>query len=110
MGSKSRRKGFGYEREVVNMALAAGLDAKRAWGSNGEAIGESAGVDVIIAGMRMQAKRRARATSIERQMWAYLGECDAVVTREDNGRSVVMMDLERFLAFLQQRGNDESNG
>jgi hypothetical protein len=45
MSHPNKVKGTGYEREIVKAAQAVDLLAKRAWGSNGEALGFSKEVD-----------------------------------------------------------------
>ena len=98
MPSPSKRKGTTYERELVNEARARGLEADRAWGSNGEALGEASTVDVVVSGMRMQAKRRASVAN-------YLGipdGCDAVVFRQDRGPTLVLMRWEDLLDKLER--------
>ena len=57
-GKAPRRKGFGFEREVVNAAKEAGLCAKRAYGSNGEAMGMHAEVDMVIGDAARPARSR----------------------------------------------------
>jgi Holliday junction resolvase len=97
MASASKAKGAGFERELVNEAKALGLDAKRAWGSNGEALGEACTVDLVVSGMRVQAKRR-------RALPNYLEIpdcCDAVVFREDRGETLVLMRWGDVLARLR---------
>ena len=38
MSSPSKRKGNAFERELVNTAKDWGLEAQRAWGSNGQSL------------------------------------------------------------------------
>lgn len=75
----NKRRGFGYEGELVKEALAAGLDARRAWGSNGESLGHHAEVDLVVSGQRIQAKRRKALSSFLKPS----EHVDAVVTRWD---------------------------
>ena len=48
MPSKSKTKGNTFERLIVNKAKDLGLEAKRAWGSNGQSIGWHEEVDMVI--------------------------------------------------------------
>ena len=48
MPSKSKAKGNRFERLVVDMSKDAGVPAKRAWGSNGAALGMHEEVDVLL--------------------------------------------------------------
>ena len=91
--NSSKNKGNTYERELVNQAKAKGLEAVRAYASNGKALGESEEVDLMVEGVRIQAKRR-------KALPAYL-QCaegvDVVVFRQDRGDSLVLMRWDDFL-------------
>ncbi len=101
MSHPSKRKGTAYERELVDQAKARGLEAKRAWGSNGASLGLLPEVDLVVAGQPIQAKRRARfpkwfkvvldnAPVRTADIPTYLkipAGCNAVVCREDGGKS-----------------------
>jgi len=100
MPSKSKTKGNAFERELVNQARKAGLTAVRAWGSNGEALGESPEVDCKIDGMRIQAKRR-------KKLPAYLDindGVDAVAFRRDRGETLVLIKYANLLEMLVNGG------
>lgn len=99
-GASPRRKGNVYERELVNQALDLGLPAERAYGSNGRALGMSAQVDLVVAGRGLQAKRKKRLAS---WITSNLDDSDVygVVTREDQGRSVVVLEWTTFLALVK---------
>ena len=97
-GKAPRRKGFGFEREVVNLAREHGLEARRAYGSNGQSLGMHAEVDLLINGMKLQAKRTARLAAKYRPST----HVDATVFREDRGRSFVMLPLETLLDLLKR--------
>ena len=58
MPSKSKAIGNRFERQIVDRAKHFDLKAKRAWGSNGMALGEHPEVDCIIDGSKIQAKVR----------------------------------------------------
>lgn len=97
MTTKSKRKGNGFESEVVKRFRAEGATAERAWGSNGAALGESPDVDIVAnlngRKWRLQAKRRARLPK-------YLlpsDTVDAVVAREDRGDAIVVMRFDDFI-------------
>lgn len=98
MTHPSKRKGNVYEREIVNQAKAAGISAERAYASNGEALGECAEVDVVIGGVRIQAKRRADLAS-----YLLPGEgVDAVVARADGGESLIVFRFDDFVSGLAE--------
>jgi len=99
-GRTNRNRGFGFEREIVNEAKARGLEAERAYGSNGRALGCVEQVDCVVAGCRIQAKRK-------RKLAAYLeipDGCDAVVFREDRGKTFALIPWETLLSILEERG------
>ncbi len=86
-GKRPKVKGVIFERELVNEAKKRGLIAERAYASNGKSLGETEQVDLVIQGMRIQAKRR-------KSLAAYLkipAGADAVVFREDRGDTFVLM-------------------
>jgi hypothetical protein len=95
----NKARGRGYETEVVNSAIACGLTAVRAWGSDGRSLGHEANVDLLIEGIKGQAKRTARLAQ-------YLKPDDNIefqVFREDRGASYVMMRLDTFLTWINER-------
>ena len=97
MVNRSKVKGNRFEYEIVNEAKKRGLIAERAYASNGRALGEAEQVDVIIQGMRIQAKRR-------KSLAAYLQiprGVDAVVFREDRGDTYVLLRWEDLLDKLK---------
>lgn len=102
MASPSKAKGNGFERELVELAHANGLPAKRAWGSNGQALGEHETVDLLLAGLKIQAKRRKSIASFLQVPEA----CDAVIFREDRGSAMVLMSLERLFELLKKESDD----
>jgi hypothetical protein len=100
MAHPSKTKGSNFERELVNEARALGLDAERAWGSNGKAFGESEEVDIKVQGMRLQAKRRAR---LPRFLMVPEG-CDGTVFRSDRGETLVLMRWGDVMDQLKEHG------
>jgi Holliday junction resolvase len=92
-GRGPKAKGSAFERECVKAAQYHGLEAKRAWGSNGEALGLTSDVDCVIGKLTAQCKRRKRLPD-------YLVPpegVDLVLTRADNGPALVIMRFEQFL-------------
>lgn len=93
MTHPSKRKGNGFEREVVKLAQAYGLDAERARGSDGRSLGHAETVDLVVEGYTIQAKRRKAIPK-----WlAIAPEFDAVVTRPDGGGALIVLPLEDWL-------------
>lgn len=101
MTHPSKRKGNDFERELVNTAVASGIEAKRAYGSNGEALGEHAEVDCLIGGQRVQAKRR-------RAIAGYMlptEHVDAVAMRPNYGETVVVIRYSDWLELVKAQAN-----
>ena len=99
MTHPSKNKGNTFERELVNQAIDSGLEAKRAYGSNGEALGFHATVDLVVEGQRLQAKRRKAIPA-----WLGLSEhVDAVVVHADYQEAVVLVSWFEYLNFLKWR-------
>lgn len=105
MAHPSARKGKRFEREIVNDAEAAGLEAERAYASNGRALGEGKECDVLVRrrnadvldGIRVQAKRR-------KSIAQYLEppeDADITVVREDRGDSLAVVPLELLFDLLK---------
>jgi Holliday junction resolvase len=100
-------RGKTVEREVVKKFLENGIQAKRSWGSNGEALGMHRTVDVIadINGwVKFQVKRKK-----ELPEWlGFTSHVDGVIVRED-GRGAkhhVLMTLDFFIHLLKEKGNE----
>lgn len=96
MTHPSKVKGNAFERELVQAGLASGIPSKRAYASNGEALGQVAGVDVMIGTKRIQAKRRAKiATWLKTEQGV-----DAVAVREDRGEVFIVLRLDEYLLLI----------
>lgn len=98
MTHPSKVKGNNYERELVKDAQAKGLIAERAYASNGKALGECEEVDLMVEGCRIQAKRRKHLP----QYLALNDGVDAVVFRQDNDDSLVLIRWEDFTDKIRQ--------
>lgn len=97
-GRSSKRKGSGYERELVNEAKERGITAERAYASNGRALGCSEEVDLIVNGCRVQAKRRKKIAKDFRVP----DGADVVAFREDKGETFVLMRWNDFLDIVEE--------
>lgn len=102
MASPSKAKGNGFEREIVHALEAAGIPARRAWGSNGQSLGTASDVDILAKTPRgevaLQCKRRAKTP-------AYLHvppPCKAVIFRQDHDVPLVLLPLPEYLLLLQR--------
>ena len=106
MAHPSRRKGHRFEREIVREVEAKGLEAERAYASNGQSLGEVKACDVLIRSrdddvldaFRIQAKRRKSHAQ-------YLHPpdgTDAVVLREDREDALAIVSLGLLLDLLTE--------
>lgn len=101
MSHPSKQKGNRFEREIVDAAKAKGLEAERAWGSNGKALGLTEDVDCVVSygngqKLSVQAKRRKSLAS-------YLKPAvhiDVQVFREDRGDTYALIRLQDLLEIL----------
>ena len=93
----NKARGFNFEREIVNRAKAEGLEAVRAWGSNGRSIGEAETVDCKVSGLRIQAKR-VKTLAAKYQI---PDGADLVVFREDRGETFALIPFEDWLTFVK---------
>ena len=95
MAHPSKQKGNRFEREIVKLCEIWDVLCKRAWGSNGEALGMHAEVDCVIDDdYKVQAKVRKRLPK-------YLipsEEVDAVVFKQDRGEVLMLVRFEDCLA------------
>jgi Holliday junction resolvase len=98
MPSKSKIKGNSFEREIVNLAKSIGLDAKRSYASDGRSLGESEKVDLVICGVTVQAKRRAKIASYMK----IPDDVDIVIIREDRGEPIAVVRLDKILKMIQE--------
>lgn len=102
MPSKSSRKGYAYERELVDELKECGFQkVSRAWGSDGRSMGAEADVDIIADGVKIQAKRRK---SIPK--WLSLGHCDCLMFRGDNRQTHVIVTFSEYVRLLQNQKRD----
>ena len=98
MPSPSKAKGNRFEREIVNTVLSSGFKTcKRAWGSNGAALGMHEEVDVLMGdNFKIQAKCRKKLASF----LIPTEHVDAVVCKQDRGETLIIM---RFDDWLEER-------
>ena len=94
MPSPSKAEGNRFEREIVNKLTSLGIQAKRAWGSNGASLGMHEEVDVLIGdSFKIQAKCRKKIASF----LIPTEHVDAVVCKEDRGEMLIIMRLDDVL-------------
>ena len=94
MPSKSKNKGNAFERLIVNKAKDLGLEAKRAWGSNGRSIGWHEEVDVLIDNsFTIQAKCRKKLADF----LIPSEHVKSVVFKQDRGETLILLRFDDFL-------------
>ena len=98
MPNRSKQKGNRFERLVVEMTKDSGLAAKRAWGSNGEAMGEHEEVDVLIGkSFKIQTKCRKKIAT-----WMTPSEnVDAQVIKADRENPLIVMRYDDWLELYK---------
>ena len=102
MPSKSKAKGNRFERQIVKDIEKSGKEAKRAWGSNGEALGMHAEVDLIFYGddgqeYKVQAKCRKNIA----QFLKPSEHVDMQVVKEDRGTTYAIIELGKLLEIIK---------
>lgn len=97
MTHPSKQKGNRFEREVVKLAQENGLTSKRAWGSNGMAMGMPEEVDVLIEDLKFQCKSRKKLPKV----FMIPECCDAVLLKENNIPPLVVIPLKVYLNMLE---------
>lgn len=101
MSSPSKAKGNRAERKVVDLLVSRGLvDTKRAWASNGNALGCHEEVDVLSNGCKIQVKSRKALPAIIRD--ALTEHVDAAILYADRQPPVVVIKMEEFLHLLHE--------
>jgi Holliday junction resolvase len=101
MASPSKAKGNRAERKLVDFLQSHGLvDTKRAWGSNGNAIGCHEEVDVLSNGCKIQVKARRELPAIVRD--ALTEHVDAAILYADRQPPVVVIKMDQFLHLLHE--------
>ena len=99
MPNKSKDKGNRFERFLVRLIESFYIKARRAWGSNGQALGMHEEVDVLMdEEIRIQAKCR-------KSLPKYLGmteEVDMVAFKEDRGETYFLIRATDFLKHYKK--------
>jgi len=98
MTSSQKAKGNAFERQIVQMAKDIGLDAVRAYGSDGRALGKSEKVDVMVGDVTIQAKIRAKIADYIKVP----DGVDMVVIRENRGKPLAIVPFEKILRLIKE--------
>lgn len=103
MTSKNKARGNTFERKLVNMAKEFDLPAKRAYASQGTSLGETEETDLVVFGMRIQAKKRKKLTGeVPKWIHTYLDSCktDALVVGVDRHEPVAILSYKHLLTLI----------
>lgn len=100
MPAKNKLRGNRFERELVGVIREAGLEVKRARGSDGRSLGLAETVDLLIGGeIRVQAKVRKK---LPKYLEVKEDEFDIVVFKEDRGKRLALIPLDKLLGLLRR--------
>jgi len=91
-----KKKGYAFEREIVNHVIERGFDAQRAWGSDGRSLGFGHNVDILIDGRTFQLKRRASIADYVTPDNDVFGQ----IIRADRKPAYVVLRLDDFLDLI----------
>lgn len=98
-GKAPKRKGYGFEVEVVNAFAGAGIQAERTWGSNGRSRGLPEDVDVVDeAGLTFQCKRVKALAKYLKPSAHNAGQ----IIRADRDEALIVLRLSDYLALRRR--------
>ena len=98
MTHPNKRIGNKFERDLVNMAKDLGLNAVRAYASDGRSLGKSEKVDVMIEEVTIQAKKRKNIAEYIK----IPDGVDMVVIRENRGKPLAIVPFEKILRLIKE--------
>ena len=99
MGIHSRHKGKAGEREIVKLARAAGMEARRTWETAQSRDPWLRACDVTIAGRPAQVKVAAKGFT---RLYAALDGVEMAFIRADRQRWLAVLPAERLLNLLKR--------
>jgi|TARA_R110002020_G_scaffold54691_7_gene152338 Holliday junction resolvase len=105
MSSPSKQKGNRVERIIVDTLKEYGFDAVRAWGSNGQALGEHEEVDVLIKSGRRNKDKIKIQVKGRKKIAEYLKPNLEIVhwqiIKEDRQEPLVVLPLSDLLRRMK---------
>jgi hypothetical protein len=112
MPSKSKSKGNRFERAIVDAIQqhVSGREAKRAWGSNGEALGMHAEVDLIFSEKHGEGRAEAwnKTYKVQAKCRKNIAKflkpsenVDMQIVKEDRGTTYAIIELNKLLELIQ---------
>jgi len=109
MSARNKQRGYELEREVVVAAEAAGLEAKRVFGSGQHKVqlGDDFAGDVVVEGLRIECKRRKSGFKLIYDAFDQ-DDADIVVVRSDRSPRIWML-REAVVLKLLERAKGENN-
>ena len=110
MSARNKQRGYELEREVVLAAEAAGLEAKRIFGSGAfkQQLGDDFAGDVVVEGLRIECKRRKNGFKIIMDAFDQ-DDADIVVVRADRSPRLWVL-RESVVLGLLERAKGENHG
>ena len=102
-GLKSKRKGSGFEREVVNALRALGVAAERVplSGAAGGSYCDDVTAPVLGEDKRFECKRRASGF---KTLYGWLSPTYGLIVRDDHCPALVVLRLEDFARLARGNG------
>ena len=109
MSARNKLRGYELEREVVVAAEAAGLEAKRVFGSGQHKaqLGDDFAGDVVVEGLRIECKRRKSGFKLIYDAFDQ-DDADIVVVRADRSPRLWVL-REAVVLELLERAKGENN-
>ena len=109
MSARNKQRGYELEREVVVAAEAAGLEAKRVFGSGQHKVqlGDDFAGDVVVEGLRVECKRRKSGFKLIYDAFDQ-DDADIVVVRADRSPRLWVL-REAVVLELLERAKGENN-
>jgi len=101
MPSKSKAKGNRFERLCVKIATSFGLNAQRAWGSDGRSMGEHQEVDIKIEDYKVQCKTRKRIAEWLKPS-EQIGDSHLQLVKESRGQIYAIMPMTKLMEIITQ--------
>jgi len=100
-GARNKRRGYELEAEVVEAAKAAGIEARRVFGSGQykRELGSDFAGDVHIGPYRLEAKRRKNGFGLLYDAFAQ-DEADVVCVRADRGERLYVVREPMFMRLI----------
>ena len=101
-GRRNKQRGYELEREVVGWAEEQGFDCRRIFGSGAykEQLGDEFSGDIVLNGLRVEAKRRKNGFSVIYSAFEQ-DDSDIVVVRADRKERLWVLKDQLFVQLLK---------